>query len=117
MKRTPKPENLAKLTPEQRAVFDAWQREAEKSDVLMQGLLDALAANDKIALARITDELDRLIPVVCEHGHSVYLSCMECEEIERTVFPENFNAKGERLMDGLTINEILSGRKPDKMLN
>lgn len=117
MRKDPKPENLAKLTREQREVFDKWQEEGDKADTLMQSLLDALAVNDKIECARLANELDRLIPATCEHGRSVYLSCIACTEIEKTLFPEAYDADGNRIENELYIDTIVSLPKSDKMLN
>lgn len=98
MKRFPKPENLVKLTPKQKEIFDGWQKEAEASEVIIQQILNALAAGDQEKVQLLTKKLDDLIPHMCEHGHSIHLNCADCEEIERTLFPENYNADGT-LMD------------------
>lgn len=113
MRRNPKSENLAKLTPEQMQVYLAWQAEGEKADVIMQQILDALATNDQEAVHRLTLELDALIPVTCEHGHSVYLSCMACADIERTLFPEAFDADGNRI----DLDDLYPVPKSDKTSN
>jgi hypothetical protein len=97
MRRNPKPENVAKLTTEQRDVFDKWQDEDKRGDVIIQKILDAIKANDKETVIRLGEELDRLIPVICEHGHSIYLHCEACEEIEKIIFPEAYDTNGNRI--------------------
>jgi len=98
MIRLPKPENLAKLTPEQRKVFDSWQAEAEQADVLLQQMLSAIADNDANRMNQLTLQLNELMPINCEHGHSVYLECAECDEIEKILYPEAFDAQGHRIL-------------------
>ena len=115
MPRTPKPENLAKLTPEQMQVYLAWQEEGEKSNVLMQQILDALANNDQELVHRLTMELDALIPFNCEHGRSVYGSCMACSEIERILFPEDFDVNGNKIY--VVADDCYPIFKLDKSLN
>jgi hypothetical protein len=95
----PKPENLAKLTPEQRQVFDKWQEEGAKADAIMQNLLDAISVNDRETIDDLTQQLNDLIPFYCEHGRSVYSSCIACTEIEKTLFPDAYNANGDRIDD------------------
>jgi hypothetical protein len=105
MIRYPKPENLTKLTPEQRKVFDAWQEEAEKSDEIMQRLLNALAIDDRESVSACTQELEELIPHYCEHGRSVYSSCLACTEIEKTLFPDAYDANGNRIGDWYPVDK------------
>ncbi len=113
-RRIPKPENLAKLTPDQLEIYKNWEREIEQSEVILQGLLSALASNNLDEVRRLSNQLKELVPPNCEHGRSVYLSCQACDQIERTLFPESFNADGERIdnMDGECILD-----NPDPSLN
>jgi hypothetical protein len=93
----PKPENLAKLTPEQRVIYDGWVREAEATDVLIQQALDALAVNNHQAAMETFAKLDTLIPHQCEHGRHVFLDCQACKEIERILYPDLYDADGNFL--------------------
>lgn len=113
MKRIPKPENLAKLTPEQLEVYKNWEKEMDQSEIILQKLLDALGSNNMEEVKRLGKEIQEVIPAVCEHGRSVFGSCLACDEIERIVFPETFNANGERIL-GADSSCIL---KPDPSLN
>ena len=116
MKRNPKPENIAKLTPEQLAIFHLWQEEADKSEELMQRLLDATVANDKEAIASLMEQLDELIPRKCEHGVSVFRPCVECNTIEQILFPEAWDAQGNYVAADLS-HLGYPYPKSDKMLN
>lgn len=97
--RQPKPENLAKLTPEQREVWDKWEIENEQMDKLIQQALDALAVGDQTTAVSIFNKLDELVPHLCEHGRSIWVSCAACEAIERTLFPDMYDVDGNRLPD------------------
>jgi hypothetical protein len=98
-----KPENLAKLTPEQKKVYDAWVTEDEKANVIFQKMLDAISVNDGEMLRQLTIELAELIPAQCEHGRSIHKSCGACLEIEKILFPEDFDAEGNRLDEEQTV--------------
>lgn len=100
-RRIPKPENLAKLTPEQLEIYNNWEKESEQCDIIFQEILNALGANNLDEVKRLGEKIQEVIPAVCEHGKSVFGSCQACDEIERTVFPEFFDANGERIDDVL----------------
>lgn len=108
MSRKPKPENLAKLTEEQRKVYDAWIKENEASNVIIEQALEALGRADHEAAAGHFQKLDALVPNVCEHGNSIWVKCSECDSIWRTLFPEDFDTEGTLLDPELLYNRSLN---------
>lgn len=88
--RTPKPENLAKLTPEQRNIFNKWEAEHVATVALMERSLDALARGDRETYSECVRQLDQLVPSVCEHNVSIWEECDDCDEIWKTLFPEEY---------------------------
>jgi hypothetical protein len=97
--KTPKPENLAKLTSEQRRIYDAWEAEALISDDLVEKALTALAVGDQITAKAYFHQIEQTIPTICEHGKSIWDDCSACDDIERTLFPEDFDKDGMRLTE------------------
>jgi hypothetical protein len=108
MARTPKPENLAKLTEEQRKVYDSWVREREMTNVIIEQALDALGRADHETAMEHFHKLDALIPDVCEHGNSIWGTCSDCDSIWETLFPEDFDPQGNLWDPELLYNRSLN---------
>lgn len=93
----PKPENLAKLTSEQRKIYDTWEAEAILSDDLIEKALLALAGGDQVSAKAYFQQIEKTIPTICEHGKSIWDTCADCDAIEQIVYPEDFDENGIRL--------------------
>lgn len=106
--RTPKPENLAKLTEEQRKVYDAWTEEQQKSNIIIEQALEALGRADSAAAQEHFKKLDDLIPSICEHGKSIWVECQACEDIQRTLYPEDYDTNGNALPIDIIYNRTLN---------
>jgi len=94
-----KPERLALLSPEQRAIYECWCKESEETEKLLNQWEKAIDAKDLIGAKNILQQVQDNLPIICEHDKPVLDFCAGCEEIERIAFPEFFHANGDRLSD------------------
>lgn len=108
MPEKPRPENLAKLTPEQRKVYDSWEAEREITRPLMEQALAAHMIGDTATAKICYEKLERAVPNFCEHGRSIWGGCEECSEIERILYPDALDK------DSFCLGEEIS---PNKLLN
>lgn len=88
--RKPKPENVAKLTPEQQEIFRKWEEEHAATAVLIEKSLEALGRGDRQASDQYLNQIDKLVPSFCEHGVSIWSDCPDCDEIWKIVYPEEY---------------------------
>lgn len=102
--RMPKPENLAKLTEEQRKVYQVWEKEQSQVNIIIEQALNALGCGDSNTASLHFNQLDNLIPSICEHGESVWIICAECDSIQKTLYPEDYDAEGNLLQADVPIN-------------
>ena len=91
MNDNPKPENLAKLTPEQLKIYQGWVKEREDTNKLLDLALDFLGRGMGAAAKEAFVAVDNLIPDFCEHGTSIWEDCRSCDDIWRTLYPEQFD--------------------------
>jgi hypothetical protein len=108
MSKSAKPENIAKLTEEQRRIYDIWEKEHEATVILLEKAVSALESGDQITATVCFKELDKLIPNVCEHDRSVWDRCSDCVAIEKIVYPENYDDNGNLLSDEAIYNRSLN---------
>lgn len=81
--------NLSKLDEEDQLVAAKWEKEREERSQLYHQLSDAQEAGDKEKFREITDKLCDT-PWECEHGRHIVKTCLACEHIEKTLFPDMF---------------------------
>ena|SRR5271154_3498303 len=103
MPQKPRPENLARLTPEQRRIYDNWEAERAITQPLIEQALAAHKIGDMEAAKVCYEKLAKAIPNFCEHDRSIWGGCMQCSEIERILYPDPLD-EGSR-------------PKPNKLLN
>lgn len=86
--------NISKLSEEDQAIAAKWEAEREGRDVLYKQLVDAGEARDKEKSKQIIEELCRT-PMECEHGRHIVKTCLACEHIERTLYPDMFEEEDD----------------------
>lgn len=79
-----------KLTAEQLIIAEGWEKEREERDKVISQF-----EKGEITTNELADALIRLAPSHCEHGRSIWSTCIECEEIEKIVRPEAFEFKSD----------------------
>jgi hypothetical protein len=114
---TPKPENLAKLTVEQRQVYDCWVKEQQLMQPLIEQMSAALGRGDMAMVADCQHAMSKIIPERCEHDRSIFTHCEACRQIDATLFPEDYDGNGYLIDDKLTVETVLALGSPDKKLN
>lgn len=87
---------MALLNPEQRKVAERWERERdERLRLLGEAKAAEARGDDETRLALWKKVCTIGAEDSCEHGRSVYSTCMACEEIERILSPELFEDEDE----------------------
>lgn len=90
--RYPKPENIAKLSPEQLKVWEKWLAEGKAREAL----LDKLDAG-QVNIDEVSREILENNPEFCEHNRSIWSPCSACYEIDKILFPESFDEDGNHI--------------------
>jgi hypothetical protein len=112
---TPKPENLAKLTVEQRQVYNCWVKEQQLMQPLIEQMSAALGRGDMAMVADCQDAMNKIIPERCEHDKSIFEDCVGCRQIDAILYPEDYDENG-RLLDNECLYNTSCGSS-DKKLN
>lgn len=86
------PEQIAKLTPEELVTAERWEREREERMVMIERYLAGeITGKEYVAFYRSQAQM-------CEHGRSIHsVHCFGCDEVERKLYPERFDAEGYRI--------------------
>ena len=87
----------SKLSPDQLIVAERWDAEHTATLALIHRLQIASDANDETECNRIMDLMRDNCPDVCEHGHSIWDTCMACDDIEKVLYPGLFDENGDRV--------------------
>lgn len=99
----------SKLTTEQLVIAEKWEAEHTKQIDLVHQLQLASDADDETECNRIMDLMRDNCPDVCEHGHSIWDTCMGCDDIEKILYPDLFDENGDRIeelpFDPFTTND------------
>jgi hypothetical protein len=88
-------ERLSRLNAEQRKIVE--KRQAKLNE--MDKLIDMLADNaDPDVHERVQNALRAIeLPDRCDHNVSMFDDCDACDEIDRILFPELYDANGIRI--------------------
>lgn len=86
--------NLSKLDEEDQLVAAKWERERDERGQLYYQLSDAEDAGDKLKFKETLDKLCKA-PWECEHGRHIVKTCLSCDHIEKTLFPDMFEENEE----------------------
>jgi hypothetical protein len=95
-------EQKSRLSPEQLVIAEKWEQEKEERGVYIE---DMRVANEAKDIEAYHAAFEKFIKVgaanadYCEHERSIWSSCSACEEIEMILYPEFYNADGERMED------------------
>ena len=92
-------EQRAKLTPEQLVIAEKWDAEHTATLALVKLLQAACNNNDETECNRVMALMGDNISDFCEHGRAVWNSCIACDEIEKVLYPDLFDANGDRIED------------------
>lgn len=98
-------EQKARLNPEQLVIAEKWEREADLREEALKEMDAARAAKDFDAMQLATDKFFNIGGLLgedndrCEHDRSIMGTCAGCEELERLLHPEFYDANGDRLSD------------------
>jgi hypothetical protein len=94
-----KKERVAQLNDEQRKIYQGWIEEEEKIQALTKKLMETAKTATLEEVEDIANQLDALVPNNCEHGRSIWSSCIACDKIEMILYPEFFDEDGVRKDD------------------
>lgn len=86
-------ERLSKLSPEQQAIAEKWDKERAELDAGFQSLAKAIDAQDEEQWKDALKNLTEKTPSMCEHERSVWSNCAGCDEIDQALHPELFCAQ------------------------
>ena len=86
-------ERLARLNDSQRDIV--LKREEKKT--IRLGLIARLKENDPDVHEMVFNALQNLDDDMCEHGRSIWSSCVACGEIDHLLFPELYDEDGHRI--------------------
>lgn len=84
--------NISKLDEKDQQIAAKWEAEREERDVLYKQLSDAEDSGDKELAKQAIKKLCHT-PMECEHGRHIVKTCLACEHIERTLYPDMFEAE------------------------
>lgn len=93
------PEQIARLSPEQLAIAERWERERDELEHLVKQLQTAMQNKDEVLWKSLQDNVDKKRPTHCEHERSIWSTCCACNEIEHLLNPEWYDENGDRLSD------------------
>lgn len=95
-------EQKARLNPEQLAIAEKWDREADLREEALKEMDAARKAQDDRAYQKAFDKflnIDEANEGRCAHDRSIMGTCAGCEELERLLYPEFFDSNGDRFSD------------------
>lgn len=84
--------NLSKLDEEDQLVAAKWESERDERGRFFAEVADADEAGDHKKAMELLQNLPRT-PMECEHGRHIVKHCSSCEHIEKTLFPDMFEAE------------------------
>jgi hypothetical protein len=95
-------EQIARLNPEQLAIAEKWDREADERQRAVDEMEAANKARDIQAYEKAMQKFFSIGSVEsgrCEHDRSIMGTCAGCEELEQLLHPEFYDENGDRLPD------------------
>ncbi len=92
-------EQRKRLSPEQLAIVEQWEKEREERSHLYDELSVAEKAKDTAKFKEILGKLSATTSDRCPHDRSIWSSCAGCSEIERLMNPERYCSKCENELD------------------
>ena len=84
--------NLSKLDEEDQLIAAKWESERDERGRFFSEVADASDAGDLKKASELLQNLPRT-PMECEHGRHIVKTCMACEHIEKTLFPDMFEVE------------------------
>lgn len=102
-----RPEQKARLNPEQLVIAEKWEQEREDRGRLIEELGAAEKAGDNAAFREALRKIAETTHDRCEHDRSIWTPCAACEEIEQLLNPEFYDENGDRL-DEEEIEKIIN---------
>jgi hypothetical protein len=83
-------EQKDRLTPQELVIAEKWDKEKDERDIIFDEIQAAIKANDLESFSLAVNKLSDMQPSQCEHDRHVMCGCMDCDDLERKLYPEHF---------------------------
>jgi len=101
-------EQKSRLDPEQLAIAERWERDADARSLSLDKMIAASEAKDNEAYAKSLEEYLSIDKgrTHCEHERSTWSNCAGCDEIARLLNPQLFCSECEEAFEEDELNLV-----------